>query len=189
MTARQVSNDSRKIAEAGCSAACRSSSRAAYLPLPSVKAFATCAATMPAADFCRMVRVNRSTLSPDSGTCGRPPAIRLTAFDAQPPDLQPAPLMDMDFAVIGQLVRRRMPYIRFLSIGSRLCYTLPSDPASRRRPCASLSLLLHQDVKRTYTSKMSFMHGVPKQNREPSGSRFYVILAVRLWTKPSICTT
>jgi hypothetical protein len=120
---------------------------------------------MPAADFCRTVRVNPSTLSPDSGTCGRPPAIRLTAFDAQPPDLQPAPLMDMDFAVIGQLVRRRMPYIRFLSIGSRLCSTLPSDPASRRRPCASLSLLLHQDVKRTCTSKLSIMRGVPKKRR------------------------
>ena len=34
--------------------------------------------------------------------------------------------------------------IRFLSIGTRLCSTLPSDPASRRRPCASLILHLHQ---------------------------------------------
>ena len=132
-----------------------------FLPLPSVWAFAARATTMPAADSCRTIRVDRSTLSPDSGTCSRPPAIRMTAFNAQPPNLQPAPLMDMDFAVIDQLVRHRMPHIRFLSIGSRLCSTLPSDPASRRRPCASLSLLLHQDVKRTYTSKMSFMHGVP----------------------------
>jgi hypothetical protein len=81
-----------------------------------------------------MVRVNRSTLSPDSGTCGRPPAIRLTAFNAQPPNLPPALLMDVDFAAIGQLVQRRRPHIRFLSIGSRLCSTLPSDPASRRQP-------------------------------------------------------
>jgi hypothetical protein len=44
----------------------------------------------------------------------------MTAFNAQPPNLQPAPLMDVDFAVIGQLVQRRMPHIRFLSIGSRL---------------------------------------------------------------------
>jgi len=93
---------------------------------------------MPAADFCRTVRVNRSTLSPGSGTCGRPPVIKLTAFDAQPPDLPPAPLMEMDFAAKCQLVRRRRPAIRFLSIGSHLCSTLPSDPASRRRPCASL---------------------------------------------------
>ena len=34
--------------------------------------------------------------------------------------------------------------IRFLSIGPRLCSTLPSDPASRRRPCASLILRHHQ---------------------------------------------
>ncbi len=35
------------------------------------------------------------------------------------------------------------PPIRFLSIGSHFCSTLPSDPASRRRPCASLTLHLH----------------------------------------------
>ena len=84
----------------------------------------------------------------------RPPPIRMTAFNAQPPDLQPSPLMDLDFAVSRQLVRLRLPHIRFLFIGSRLCSTLLSDPASRRNPCASLSLLLHQDVKRTFTSKM-----------------------------------
>src|SRR5439155_15681120 len=36
------------------------------------------------------------------------------------------------------------PRIRFLFIGSHLCSALPSDPASRRRPCASLTLHLHQ---------------------------------------------
>ena len=36
------------------------------------------------------------------------------------------------------------PPIRFLSIGSHFCSTLPSDSASRRRPCASLTLHLHQ---------------------------------------------
>jgi hypothetical protein len=55
----------------------------------------------------------------------------MTAFNAQPSDLQPVLLMDMDFAVIRQLVRHRMPHIRFLFIGSRLCSTLPSDPTSR----------------------------------------------------------
>ena len=38
-----------------------------------------------------------------------------------------------------------LPLIRFLFVESRLCSTLPSDPASRRRPCASLTLLLRQD--------------------------------------------
>src|ERR1700692_90898 len=56
------------------------------------------------------------------------------------------------------------PQIRFLYIGSRFCSTLPSDPASRRRPCASLSLHLYQVVKRTCTSKLSNVHGVPKRN-------------------------
>src|ERR1035438_5117986 len=104
------------------------------MPLLIVQAFVPRGTTVPSADFCRTVRVNCSTLSPDSGTCNRSPAIRLTAFNTQPPNLPPAPLMDLDFAVIGQLVRRRRPHIRFLSIVSRLCSTLPSDPASRRQP-------------------------------------------------------
>lgn len=107
---------------------------------------------VPAADFCRTLRRDCSTLSPDSGTCRRPPEVSLTAFDAQPPDLQPAPWMDMDFAIKRPLVRHRMPCIGFLFIGSRLCSTLLSDHASQRRPCASLSLLLPQDGKRTSTS-------------------------------------
>ena len=48
----------------------------------------------------------------------------------------------MVFAIVGPLVLRRMPPIRFSFIGSRLCSTLLSDSASRQRPCASLSLLL-----------------------------------------------
>src|SRR5215469_14065007 len=60
------------------------------------------------------------------------------------------------------------PPIRFLYIGSRICSTLPSDPASRRRPCASLSLLLYQDVKRTFTSKLSNMLGVPTKGPDRS---------------------
>ena len=138
--------------------------RAFLLLLLIVQAFVPCGTTTPSADFCCTVRMDYSTLSPGSGTCSRSPAISLTAFNAQPPNLQPVPLMDMDFAVSCQLVRHRMPRIRFLSIGSRLCSTLPSDPASRRRPCASLSLLLHQDVKGTYTPKLSNMHGVQQEN-------------------------
>ena len=37
-----------------------------------------------------------------------------------------------------------MPYLRFFHISARVCYALSSDPASRRRPCASLTLHLHQ---------------------------------------------
>ena len=114
---------------------------------------------MPSADFCRPVRLDYSYLSPEFRTGGRSPEVSSTAFSAQPPDLQPAPLMDLDFVVISRLVRRRMPRIRFLSIGSRLCFTLPSDPASRRRPCASLGLHLHQVVQGTFTLKLPSMLG------------------------------
>lgn len=54
-----------------------SMSRAAYspLPLPSLRrtvwAFIRCRTTTPAADFCRPVRMDHSTLSPDSETNGR----------------------------------------------------------------------------------------------------------------------
>ena len=126
---------------------------------------------MPAADFCRTLRMDRSILSPDSGTAGRSPEVSSTAFHAQPPDLQPVPLMDMDFAIKRPLVRHRMPAIWFLFIGSRLCSTLLSDPASQRRPCVSLSLLLHQDVKRTSTSKLLIMLGTPKKPRRLAGHR------------------
>ena len=113
----------------------------------------------PSADFCRPVRIDRSTLSPDSRTNGRSPEVSSTAFRTRPPDLQPVPLMDMDFVVTSQLVRPRMPLIRFLFIGPYVCSTLLSDPASRRRPCASLSLRLHQVVKRTFTFELSNMLG------------------------------
>src|SRR5947209_20042709 len=54
------------------------------------------------------------------------------------------------------------PQIRFLYIGSRVCPTLLSDPASRRRPCASLSLHLHQVVRRTFTFELLNMLGTHK---------------------------
>src|SRR5713226_1215988 len=119
---------------------------AAYppLPLPSLRrtvwAFIRCRTTTPAADFCRPVRMDRSVLSPVFGTNGRSPEVSSTAFRTQPPDLQPVSLMDMDFTVNCQFVRHRMPRIRFLYIGLYVCSALLLDPASRRRPCASLSL-------------------------------------------------
>jgi hypothetical protein len=64
-----------------------SMSRAAYspLPLPSLRrtvwAFIRCRITTPAADFCRPVRMNRSTLSPASRTNDRSPEV---SFDRLP---------------------------------------------------------------------------------------------------------
>jgi hypothetical protein len=65
---------------------------------------------------------------------GRSPVISSGAFHARPLDLPPGSLMDMGFAIIGPLARPRRPPIQFLFIGPRFCSTLPSDPASRRRP-------------------------------------------------------
>ena len=83
---------------------------------------------MPFADFCDTVKVNRFTLSHESVTCHRSPEVSSTAFDAQPPDLPPVGLMDMGFAIIRSLTRHRRPFIRFLFIGSHLCYALLSAP-------------------------------------------------------------
>jgi hypothetical protein len=73
--------------------------------------------------------------------------------------------MDVGFAIICSLARHRRPQIQFLSIGSRVCSTLLSDLASRLSPCASLSLRLHQAVKRTCTSKLSIMLGTQSEGR------------------------
>ena len=67
--------------------------------------------------------------------------------------------MALDFAISCSLVRPGRPHIRFLSIGSRLCSTLPPDPASQRCPCASLALQHHPSGQRTLTSKLSNMLG------------------------------
>src|SRR5205814_2630182 len=65
--------------------------------------------------------MNRFTPSHASVTCRRPPEVSSTAFDEQPPDLQPVDLMDMGFAVTCPLARHRMPQIQFLYISSHLC--------------------------------------------------------------------
>src|SRR5437660_1915093 len=64
---------------------------------------------MPSADSRPTVRMNRSTLSHDSVTCGGSPEVSSTAFRAQPPDLPPVSLMEMGFAVSCQLARHRRP--------------------------------------------------------------------------------
>src|ERR1700734_2079063 len=65
------------------------------------------------------------------GTRHRPPQVSSIAFPAPLPDLQPWPLMDMDFAISRPLVRPEMPDIRFLFVRPRFCSTLPSDATSR----------------------------------------------------------
>ena len=104
-----------------------------------VRAFIPLSGTnMPSADFCWAIKAPHDAFSHDSATRSRSPEVSSTAFRAQPPDLQPVPLMDMGFAVTCPLARHRMPLIRFLYIGSHVCSALLSDPPSPERPCASL---------------------------------------------------
>ena len=103
----------------------------ALLPTITVRAFIRCRTNMPSADFCCEIKAPYDALSHDSATHSRSPEVSSTAFRTQPPDLHPVPLMDMDFAIIGPLVRHCMPPIRFLYIGSYVCSTLLSDPISR----------------------------------------------------------
>ena len=90
----------------------------ALLPTITVRAFIRYRTTMPSADFCCEVKTPCNAFSHDSVTRSRSPEESSAAFRTQPPNLQPVPLMNMDFAIIGPLVRHRMPQIRFLYIGS-----------------------------------------------------------------------
>src|SRR6266702_7643873 len=84
--------------------------KAALLAASTVQAFGgALPPTMPSADFCAAVRAPRGDLSPIVETQRRPPEVRSTAFTARPPDLPPRPLMTVDFAIIGSLVRPGRP--------------------------------------------------------------------------------
>ncbi len=91
-----------------------SMSRAVYspLPLPSLRrtvwAFIRCQTTTPAADFCRPVRMNRSTLSPDFRTNDRSPEVSSTAFRTQPPEFTTSAFDG--YGLRGQLPARPAPY-------------------------------------------------------------------------------
>ena len=135
----------------------------ALLPAITVRAFIRCRTNMPSADFCCEIKAPCGAFSHDSATHSRSPEVSSTAFRTQSPNLQPVPLMETGFAVIGQLARHRMPLIRFLYIGSYVCSTLLSAPPSPERPCASLSFHLHQVVKRTFTFELSNMLGTQEK--------------------------
>ena len=90
----------------------------ALLPTITVRAFIRHRTTMPSADFCCEIKTSCDAFSHDSATRNRSPEVSSTAFRTQPPNLQPVPLMERDFAIIGPLARHRMPQIRFLYIGS-----------------------------------------------------------------------
>jgi hypothetical protein len=111
--------------------------------------FACAGPTMPSADFCGTVREDCSALSPIQDT---PPISRGKLSSRRCIDagfIKHSPHVD------GGLCCRvparpdcTTPHIRFVSLAPHLRSTLPSDPTSRWRPCASLVLRLHAHLDR-----------------------------------------
>jgi len=97
----------------------------------SLEAFPTSWPNMPSADFCSAVRMPRGTLSRRSDT----EQISRGKFNRLLRTVAGSTLRVLDgYGLRGKLPARPTltPCIRFLSIDSRICSTLPSDPASRR---------------------------------------------------------
>ena len=95
---------------------------------------------MPSADFCAAIRSSLDPLSPHTRTRRRPPRVRTLPFPAHLPHLLLWPLIALGFVVIGQLARPHSLFMGFVSLRSQVCLRLPSDPASRRRPCLQLTV-------------------------------------------------
>ena len=70
--------------------------------------------------------------------------------------------MDVNFAVFGELIQRCRPHHSVLA--HRLTPLLHASfrPSPAMTPLRFAITSPHLDVKRTYTSKLSFMHGVRK---------------------------
>src|SRR5271169_6526162 len=112
---------------------------------------------MPSADFCPAVRPPFGSLSRRSDT----EQISWGKLNRLPCTAAGSTLRVFDgYGLRGKLPARPTltPCIRFLSIDSHFCSTLPSDPASRPVALAlSLALHLHQVGRRTFTSKLLSM--------------------------------
>src|ERR1700688_912142 len=88
---------------------------------------------MPSADFCPAVRVPRGPLSRRGNT----EQISWGKLSRLSRTIAESTIRTIDgYGLRGTLPARPVlaPCIRFLSIDSRVCLMLPSDPASRRQP-------------------------------------------------------
>ena len=94
-----------------------------------------------------------------SGQSCRPPRVRITASAPHPPHLPKYRLMAAGFVLSRELTPVPQPPMRFLFIGSELCFRLPSDPTSRWTPLLSASSFCHQDLQGTLTPKPLSMPG------------------------------
>src|SRR5438094_2583967 len=104
------------------------------------------------------------------GTRRRPPEVRPTAFAARPPDLPPRPLMAVDFAIIGSLVRPGRPRYPVLVHRAAALLRAFFRPHLAMTPLRFANLRRHQAGWRTSTSKLSFILGAPKKAPLTRGS-------------------
>src|SRR4029453_4430826 len=106
--------------------------------------FACAGPTMPSADFCGAVREDCSALSPvqDTPQISRGKLSYRRCIDAG--FIKHSPHVDGGLCCrVPARPDGTTPRIRFVSLAPHLRSTLPSDPTSRERPCASLVLRLH----------------------------------------------
>ena len=94
---------------------------------------------MPSADPCRLSLASRPGL-PLTRLDDRSPRVRTLTFPAHLPHLLLWPLIALGFVVSRQLARPHSLFMGFVSLRSQICLRLPSDPASRRRPCLQLTV-------------------------------------------------
>ncbi len=115
-------------------------SRAAYSPFPLCPLStpfgpsSLCTSTTPDADFCR---TDQDDLHHPQSRIRDLPQISRGKFDRLPCIAAESTFCALDGYGLRETRPARptlTPYIRFLFIGSHVCSTLPSDPASRRSP-------------------------------------------------------
>jgi hypothetical protein len=99
---------------------------------------------MPSADFCGTVTEDCSSLSPFPGHTADLPGSVVGPSVHQRLIYKARPTVDGGLCCsVPARPERATPHSRFVFLTPHICSTLPSDPASRRRPCASLVLRLH----------------------------------------------
>ena len=87
----------------------------------------------------------------------------LTRYISTAEKRAPRFLMVIAFAILCLLRQPGRPHIGFLFVRSWICFTLPSDPASRQRPCASLVLRHHQAGQGTFPPDLLNMPGTQRK--------------------------
>ena len=97
--------------------------------------------TMPAADFCRTINLDCSRFSGSFHTrqTSRGKTLGFRCVDAE--FIKRSPIADG--RLCGHVPTRLnyvTPHIQFLFVAPQFCVELPSDPASRQRPCLQLTV-------------------------------------------------